>query len=168
MNAYVIVDENWGFSYKDKPLVSIPAEEKSRMADIKGRVVVYGARYIPYLLGKQPLRESMNIIFTDGIKCSEKPSSNVVILDTVEEVRKELEKYASKDIYIIDNEKLYREFLPDIDVVNVTKVDYSYKADAFFENLDKNPDFILTNDSDEQYCFDMVYSFLKYERRKIK
>lgn len=168
MNAYVIVDDNWGFSYKDKPLVSIPAEEKSRMADIKGKVVVYGARYIPYLLGQQPLRESMNIIFTDGIKCSEKPSSNVVILNTLEEVKKELEKYDSGDIYIIDNEKLYKEFLPMTDTVNVTKVDYAYKADAYFENLDKNADFVLTQDSDEQYCFDIVYSFLKYERRKQK
>lgn len=166
MNMIVTVDENWAISFKDNPLVSIPAEEKTRMQEISGKVIVYGEKYIKNLLGQQPLRECMNVIFTDGAKVNIRKTENVVVCDTIEEIRDVLKCYASDEVYIINNEKLYREFLPDTDVVHVTKIDYAYKADAFFENLDKNPNFKITADSDEMYCYDIVYSFLKYERRK--
>ena len=166
MNAYVTIDENWGFSYKDKPIVSIPAEEKSRTMETAGKVIVYGLKYIPNLLGKQPVAGCINVIYTEGVKHNFKPSDKFFFCDTIEDVRKTLEKFPSEDINIIDNEKLYREFMPMINTVHVTKIDYAYKADAFFENLDKNPDFKIVHDSDEQYCFDIVYNFLEYERRK--
>lgn len=165
MEMYVIADANWGISYKDKPLCSIPAEEKTRTMETEGKVIVYGEKYIESLPGKQPQKTSMNIIFTDGAKVNIKESSNVKCFATLPEIREELKKYPSEQVNIINNEKLYAEFLEDTDIVNVTKIDYEYKADAFFENLDKNSDFKITADSDEMYCYDIVYSFLKYERR---
>ncbi|MBO4678542.1 MAG: dihydrofolate reductase [Lachnospiraceae bacterium] len=165
MNAFVTADSNWGISYKDSPLATIPSEKKERLKEVTGKVVVYGVKYLKELPGNLPIRGSINMIFTDGVKSNLKTSSEVFSFDTIEELRKALKDYPDEDIYIIDNEKLYREFLPDINVVHVTKIDYEYKADAFFDNLDKNPDFVITADSDEQYCFDIVYEFLRYERK---
>jgi len=164
MNAIVTCDENFGISCKGRPLASIPAEKKSRMQEIAGKVAVYGLGGIEDLPGQQPVANCVNIIFTDGVKSTVKTGKNVLVFNTLDEIRKELEHYPDEDIYIIDNEKLYKEFMPEINVCHVTKIDYAYKADAFFENLDKNPDFKITADSDEQYCFDIVYSFLRYER----
>lgn len=166
MNMIVTADNNWGISNKGKPLASIPSEKKSKMQEIAGKVAVYGLKAIDDLPGQQPIKGSVNIIFTEGVKTDLKASNEVLTFDDINEVREALKKYPSEDIYIIDNEKLYKEFLKDTDVIHVTKIDYEYKADAFFENLDKNPDFSITADSDELYCFDIVYSFLKYERRK--
>lgn len=168
MNIYVTADSNWAISYKDKPLVSIPAEEKTRFAEIEGSVIVYGEKYINNLPGQQPVSTCMNIIFTDGAKVNIKSKSNVKVFDTISEIREELKKYDSSKVNIINNEKLYAAFLADTDVCHVTKIDYEYRADAFFDNLDRNPDFVITSDSDEMYCYDIIYSFLKYERRKIK
>ena len=165
MNAFVTVDSNWGISYKDSPLATIPSEKKERLKEVTGKVVVYGVKYLKELPGNLPIRGSINMIFTDGVKSNIKTSSEVFSFDTIEALRKALKEYPDEDIYIIDNEKLYREFLPDINVVHVTKIDYEYKADAFFDNLDKNPEFRITADSDEQYCFDIVYEFLRYERK---
>lgn len=164
MNIIVTVDNNYGISYKGKSLVSIPADRKLKVQEVEGKVAVYGLGGLEDLPGKQPLATAMNIIFTDGVKTSVKTGKNTVLCASLEEVRETLKKYPDEDIYIIDNEKLYREFLPDTRVCHVTKVDYEYKADAFFENLEKNPDFKITRDSDEQYCFDIVYSFLQFER----
>ena len=168
MNAFVTADSNWGISYKDSPLATIPSEKKERLREVTGKVVVYGVKYLKELPGNLPIRGSINMIFTDGVKSDLKTSSEVFSFDTVKELRKALKEYPDEDIYIIDNEKLYREFLPDLNVIHVTKIDYEYKADAFFDNLDKNPDFVITADSDEQYCFDIVYSFLRYERKDRK
>ena len=49
---------------------------------------------------------------------------------------------------------------------HVTKIDHAYEADAWFPNLDEDPDWEITADSDEQYYFDLTYHFLKYERKK--
>ena len=168
MNAFVTVDSNWGISFKDSPLATIPSEKKERLKEVTGKVVVYGVKYLKELPGNLPIRGSINMIFTDGVKSNVKTSSEVFSFDTVEALREALNEYPDEDIYIIDNEKLYREFLPDLNVVHVTKIDYEYKADAFFDNLDRNPDFVITADSDEQYCFDIVYSFLRYERKDRK
>lgn len=165
MNIIVTVDENWGISCNDRPFASIPAEKKSKMQEITGHVVVYDMKALVDLPGQQPVQGCTNLIFTDGYERTVRGAKTV---PTIEALREELSKYDSDDIYIISSEKLYREFLPDTDTVHVTKIDYSYKADAFFENLDENPDFYIAADSDEQYCFDIIYSFLRYERRDAK
>ena len=48
----------------------------------------------------------------------------------------------------------------------ITKVDYAYEADAYFPNLDLDPDWEVTADSDEQTYFDIAYTFVRYERKK--
>jgi len=162
MNIIVMVDENWGISAKGRPVASIPAENKSKMKEIAGHVVVYDMKAITDLPGQQPVIGCTNLIFTDGYDRTVRGAQSFSAIDAL---RAELSKYDTDDIYIISSEKLFREFLPDTNTVHVTKIDYAYQADAFFDNLDKNPDFEITADSDEQYCFDIVYSFLKYERR---
>lgn len=162
MNIIVMVDSNWGMSCKGRPIASIPAEKKSRMQEIAGHVVVYDLKAMEELPGQQPVTGCTNIIFTDGINRTVRGAKTFTDLASL---KAELAGYDSDDIYIISSEKLYREFLPETKTVHVTKIDYVYAADSFFENLDKNEDFVITADSDEQYCFDIVYNFLKYERR---
>ena len=166
MNMFVMADRNWGIYRNRKPFVSIPAEEKSRISEITGKVVVYDINYMEKLPGQQPLKNTTNLIFTNGQDITVRGAQ---CFTTVEALRFALAAYKDEDIYIISSELLYREFLPDTKTVHVTKIDYAYEADAFFDNLDKNEDFKLVADSDEQYCFNIIYNFLKYERiRKAK
>lgn len=161
MNAIVTVDNNWAIENKHKPFVSIPAETKTRMQEIAGKAVVYDLRYLPNLPGSQPITGCQNFIYKDKVEGSVK---GALCFDTLSELRKALSK-VTDEIYVIHGEAIYREFMKDFSVIHVTKIDYEYTADAFFENLDKNPDFIITARSDEMYCFDVVYEFIKYERR---
>ena len=78
----------------------------------------------------------------------------------------ELKKYRSEDIYIIGGESIYEQLLPYCDVCHITKIDKSYEADRYFPNLDKMPEWEITQDSEEQTYFDLEYLFLKYERVK--
>ena len=77
----------------------------------------------------------------------------------------ELEKYESDDIYIIGGESVYRQLLPYVDTVHVTKIDRSYDADAFFTDLDDDDAWEITAESDEQVYFDVTYEFIKYSRK---
>lgn len=162
MQAIVTCDNNWAISYRGKDLVSIPSETKTRMQEIAGKTIVYDLLHVDALPGNQPVKGCNNLIYTAGVKQSVKGAK---CFDTIEELAAEIEKYDSNEVYIIHGEELYKAFLPKVNLVHVTKIDYEYSADSWFENLDRNPDFKITADSDEMYCFNIVYSFLKYERR---
>ena len=66
---------------------------------------------------------------------------------------------------LIGGDSVYRQLLPYCNVAHVTRIDRAYEADAYFPNLDQDPDWEVTADSDEQTYFDITYRFLKYERR---
>lgn len=162
MNAYVTADNNWGISLKGMPIVSIPAEKKTKLEEIAGSVVIYDLKGMENLPGQQPLKGCTNLIFTDGFETNVRGAKT---FSDIEDLKKEALNYPTEQVNIISSEKLYKAFFENLDIVHVTKVDYSYNVDAYFENLDKRDDFVITADSDEMYCFDIVYSFLRYERR---
>ena len=61
---------------------------------------------------------------------------------------------------------VYEQLLPYCDTAYITKVDYTYQADAYFPRLDEMENWTLTEDSEEQTYFDLEYYFQKYERKK--
>ena len=91
---------------------------------------------------------------------------DAIVVYSVEELLNRLKAYASEDIYIIGGESIYRQMLPYCDTAHVTRIDHTYEADAYFPDLDRDPEWEITADSEEQTYFDIAYTFLKYERRK--
>ena len=60
---------------------------------------------------------------------------------------------------------IYKQMLEYCDTALVTKIDHEYAADSYFPNLDKDEEWEITAESDEQYYFDTTYAFCKYERK---
>ena len=54
--------------------------------------------------------------------------------------------------------------MPYVDTIHVTKIDHEYEVDAYFPDLDSDPEWKITAESDEQVYFDITYTFVKYER----
>lgn len=162
MQAIVTCDNNWAISFKGKDLVSIPSETKTRMKEIEGKTIVYDLAHVEALPGNQPVVTANNLIYTGGIDAKIRGAK---CFKSLKELEEELLNYKSEEVYIIHGSELYKHFFKDIKTVHVTKIDYEYSADCWFENLDKNTSFKITADSDEMYCFNIVYSFLKYERQ---
>ena len=50
------------------------------------------------------------------------------------------------------------------DIVYVTKIDREFQADTYFPNLDQMEDWKMTEEGEEQTCFDLEFAFTKYER----
>lgn len=162
MQAIVTADNNFSVSYKNNSLASIPAEKKSMLSTVMGKTVVYDIHFIKDLLGQQPIKGCNNIIYTAGMKTAVKGAS---CFETLEEIKAVLEKEKDDDIFIIHGADLYNCFYDEIDTFHVTKIDYEYNADAQIPNLDKDDKFEIVADSDELYCFDIIYQFLKYKRK---
>lgn len=162
MNLIAAVDKNWAIGLNNKLLASIPEDMKFFRETTTGRVVVMGRRTLESFPGGRPLKNRTNIVLTRDRSYQVK---GAVVVHSLEELRKELEKYPSQDIYVIGGESIYRQLLDDCDVAHITKIDYAYEADAWFPNLDELEEWRITADSEEQTCFDLEYRFLKYEKK---
>ncbi|MBO7601206.1 MAG: dihydrofolate reductase [Lachnospiraceae bacterium] len=162
MNAIVTVDNNFSVSLKNKPLASIPAEKKTMLSTVSGKTIVYDVHFLSELPGLQPVKGCRNYIYLDGSKGDIK---GAFCYESIDDLKKALEKEADEEVYIIHGASLYNAFYDDIDTFHVTKIDYEYNADASIPDLDRDEAFSITADSDEMYCFDIIYNFLRYERR---
>lgn len=163
MNIIVAADNNWAIGNKNKLLVSIPNDMKQFREETTGKVVVVGRKTLESFPQGQPLKNRTNIVLSKDENYRVK---GAIVVNSVDELLKELKGYASEDIYIIGGESIYRQLLPYCDTAHVTKIDHAYEADTYFPNLDKDPEWEITADSDEQTYFDIAYTFLKYERKK--
>ena len=84
----------------------------------------------------------------------------------VEEALAAVSEYPSDMVYCIGGDSIYSQFLEHCDTVFVTRIGFTYEADAFFPDLDKHPDWKLAGSSDEQTYFDLEYEFDRYEKVK--
>ena len=163
MNLIAAVDQTWAIGNKNQLLVKIPADQKFFRETTTGKVVVMGRKTLESFPNGLPLKNRTNIVLTRDKKYEVK---DAIVLHSLEELREELKKYPSEDIYVIGGETIYRQLLDDCDVAHITKVEFAYDADAYFPNLDELPEWKITADSEEQTYFDLEYYFYKYEKVK--
>lgn len=161
MNLIAAVDENWGIGYNNQLLVSIPDDMKFFREVTMGKVVVMGRKTRESFPGGY-LKGRTNIVLTHEKRYM---ADGTVVVHSLEELYQELEKYQTGDIYVVGGESVYRQLLEACDTAHITKIDFTYTADAHFPNLDKLPEWEITADSEEQTYFDLTYHFLKYEKR---
>ena len=162
MNLIAAVDKNWAIGRNNKLLVSIPDDMKFFRETTTGKVVVMGRKTLESFPGKKPLKNRVNIVLTSD---NSYQVDGAVIVHDMDELHEELKKYNSQDIYVIGGESIYRQLLDECDVAHITKIDFSYEADAWFPNLDEKEEWVVTADREEQTYFDLEYYFYKYEKK---
>ena len=163
MNLIVAVDKNWAIGKNNKLLVSIPSDMKFFRETTSGKVVVMGRKTLESFPNGLPLKNRVNIVLTSD---SDYQVRGAVIVHSIEEALKEVEKYPTEDVYVIGGETIYRQMLPYCDVAHVTKIDHAYEADAYFPNLDEMPEWEVVADSEEQTYFDLEFQFLMYQKNR--
>ena len=162
MKAILSADRNWGIGNGNKLLVSIPSDMKFFRQTTTGKVVVMGRKTLESFPNGQPLKNRINIVLTGN---KDYTAKGAVIVHSQEELLDTLKQYNTEDIYIIGGESVYRMMLPYCDTLFVTKIDRTFQADTFFPNLDEMEEWEMTEEGEEQTCFDLEFRFTKYERR---
>ena len=162
MNIIVAVDSNWAIGNREKLLISIPNDHKHFREETTGKVVVLGRKTLQTFPQGLPLKNRTNVILSRDRKYSVK---DALTAHSLEELLELLKQYPSEDVYVIGGESVYRQLLPCCDVAHVTRIDHKYEADAYFPDLDEDPEWEITEESEEQTYFDISYTFLKYERK---
>jgi dihydrofolate reductase len=162
MKAIVAVDSNWAIGNKGQLLVSIPADQKNFRRITTGNTIVYGRKTLETFPQQVVLPNRRNIILSTREDYTVK---NAEVAHNREELL-ELVKNEDKDnVFIIGGASVYKEFLDLCDEAIVTMIEKEYQADTYFPNLDKDSEWELVDESDEQVYFDITYTYRTYKRK---
>ena len=162
MKMIAAVDSRFGIGKDGKLLVSIPNDMKHFRAETTGRTVILGRKTLATFPGGKPLAGRRNIILTKN------PSFTVPgaeVAHSVEEALAMTEDTPSDDVIVIGGEQVYRAFLPYADTAILTMIDFAYEADAYFPDLEADPEWEVAEEGEEQTCFDIIYRFVTYRRK---
>ena len=162
MNLIAAVDSNWAIGFQNSLLVRIPEDQKWFRETTTGKAVIMGRKTLESFPNKAPLKNRTNIVITNDKNYK---VEGAIVVHTIEDAIKAAADFADEDIYVIGGESIYRQMLPYCNVAHITKIDYAYQADAYFPNLDKEEDWKITETSDERTYFDLIYEFVKYEKK---
>lgn len=164
MRAILHADKEWGIGKRNGLMFSIPADMKFFRETTTGNVVVMGSNTLKSFPGGKPLKNRTNIVlYPDG-----ENRDDCVIVRSLEELFREIKKYDKDRVFVIGGAMMYKTLLPYCEEVLVTKVDAVGGADAYFENLDENPNFTLVYKSDDEETNGYKINFCTYRNENVR
>lgn len=155
------VDAHWGIGNKGKLLASIPADMRFFKETTTGHVVVMGRKTLESFPGQRPLKNRVNIVLTRD-PSYEREGARIV--HTQEELQAVLAEYADEEVYCIGGASVYRQLLPLCEKALITRIGASYEADAYFPDLDTDPEWRESARGKEQDHEGLKYCFCEFER----
>lgn len=163
MNIIVNVSKNWAIGKDNGLLFHISQDMKFFKSHTQGKTVVMGRKTLESLPGGNPLPNRKNIVLTrDPIFQKE----GVTVYHSIDELLKNIGIAESFDTYVIGGESIYRELAPYCSMAYVTKVDAKADgADAFMVDLDNDPKWKVTDESEDFEEKGYKFKFVTYEQK---
>lgn len=153
-------DKKWGIGKKNGLLFSLPLDMKFFRETTKGHVVCMGENTLLSFPKQKPLKNRTNIVL------SQDESHNyegVINVHTFSDFLAKIKEYSrTAKVFVIGGASIYRQTLPYVDEVLLTKVNADGNAEVFFPNLDENPDFECVDEGKPVLDGDIEIRFTHY------
>ena len=158
MEAIVAVFSDWGIGSEGTQQVVLKADRVHFRERTKDAAVIVGRRTLADFPGGRPLKGRNNIVVTrQNIEIE-----GAEVAHSTDEALALAAKYPRT--LVIGGASVYRQFLPYVDTVHITKIDRAPKSDSFFENLDASPGWRVQEVGDWQEEDGVRYRFATYVR----
>ena len=158
MEAIVAVFSDWGIGSEGTQQVVLKADRAHFRELTAGAAVIVGRRTLGDFPGGRPLKGRHNIVITRQNIDFE----GAEVAHSTEEALALAEKYPRT--LVIGGASVYRQFLPWVDTVHLTKIDRAPASDSFFEDLDASPDWERAEPERWQEEDGVRYCFVTYRR----
>ena len=158
LEAIAAVYADWGIGAHGTQPVVIKADRRRFRELTEGEAVIVGRRTLADFPGGRPLKNRANIVLTRQKRSIE----NAETADSIEAALKLAAPHSH--VFVIGGESVYREFLPHIGRVYVTKIAVTPHSDVFLPNLDEDPVWRVAEAEEEMEENGVRYRFLTYAR----
>lgn len=165
MNLIVAADENWGIGYSGTQPLVIPEDRKYFRELTSGKTVVVGRKTLADFPGGKPLPKRRNIVITRDKSLTIDGAETV---SNVAELFARLSDIDEDDVFLIGGDSIYELLTDYCRYAYVTKIKAAPPADAFFENLDKNPNWEMVETSGPKFHDGIEYEFAVYKNNSVK
>ena len=153
-------DKKYGIGKKNGLLFSLPLDMKFFKETTSGHVVCMGENTLLSFPGSKPLKNRINIVLSQDETHN---YENVINVHTFEDFLRVITKYGEKeDVFIIGGASIYRQTLPYVDEVYLTKVNADGGAEVFFVNIDEDKNFECVDEGTPMLDGDIEIRFTKY------
>ena len=159
MEAIVAVYSDWGIGSGGTQPVVLKADRAHFKELTDGAAVIVGRKTLGDFPGGRPLKGRHNIVVTR--QDIEVPGAQVA--HSTGEALTLAAEY--ERCLVIGGASVYRQFMPYLDTVHVTKIALTPQSDSYFENLDSSPDWERIDEERWQSEGDIHYCFVTYKRR---
>lgn len=165
MTAIVAVDENWAIGKDGQLLFHISADLKRFKALTMGHPVILGRKTLATFPGGRPLKGRANLILTTDPHFRVPGMHRAQTPNRIYHSTAALLRYAPEDSVVIGGESVYRSLLERCGRVYVTKIMSTVEgADAFFPNLDTDPNWYAVETGEPQEENGIRFQYVTYER----
>ncbi len=158
MEAIVAVFSDWGIGSEGTQQIVLKADRAHFREITAGAAVIVGRRTLGDFPGGRPLKGRPNIVVTR----QDIEIEGAEVAHSTEEALALAAGYPRT--LVIGGASIYRQFLPYVDTVHVTKIDCAPASDSFFENLDAAPDWQAQEEETWQEENGVRYCFITYRR----
>ena len=158
------VDKKYGIGKNNDLLFHLPLDMKFFRETTKGHTVFMGENTLLSFPGSKPLKNRVNVVLSQDPTHNYEGCENIHNFD---EFMKNLqEKGRNSDVFVIGGASIYRQTLPYVDKVLLTKVNADGGATVFFPNLDEDPNFVCVDEGEPIQDGDYEIRFTVYENKK--
>lgn len=159
-------DNKFGIGKKNGLLFNLPLDMKYFRETTKGHVVAMGENTLLSFPGSKPLKNRTNIVLSKDIDHEYEGVINVHDFDAFVKMIQIIGK--EEDVFIIGGASIYRQTLPYVDMVYLTKVDADGEAEVFFVNLDEDKNFKCIETGEPIEDNGHIIRFTKYQNLNKK
>ena len=159
-------DKEYGIGKKNGLLFSLKEDMRFFRTTTLNHVVAMGENTLLSFPNQKPLKNRINIVLSADETHN---YEGVVNVHSFDKFLKVVKKYAdNEDVYIIGGASMYRQTLPYVDLVLLTKVDAIGGAEVFFVNIDDDPNFEIISESEPIQDGDYEIKFVTYKNNNKK
>ena len=158
MEAIVAVYSDWGIGIDGTQPVVVKADRAHFIELTRGAAVIVGRRTLADFPGGRPLKGRNNIVITrQSIEIE-----GAEVAHTTEEAIELAKKYPRT--LVLGGASVFKQFMPYLDTVHVTKIDLKPESDSYFENLDASSQWQQLEEDNWLDEDGLRYCFVTYKR----
>ncbi len=156
-------DKEYGIGKKNGLLFELKEDMRYFRKTTLNHVVAMGENTLLSFPNQKPLKNRTNIVLSSDFTHN---YEDVINVHDFQQFLNVVDNYSKReDVYIIGGASMYRQMLPYVDYVYLTKVDAVGHAEVFFVNIDEDENFEVVSESDPVQDGDYTIKFVVYKNK---